>query len=103
LLWRRSPDGLYAAAFAGVSAALFTGILDITVLSRSDAPFNGPMSLDRVTVAVSLGLGVGLAVGAVLALRRIPRADPVEDEDPSGGPYREAETGPGASPSTAVG
>jgi hypothetical protein len=103
LLWRRSPDGLYAAAFAGVSAALFTGILDITVLSRSDAPFNGPMSLDRVTVAVSLGLGVGLAVGAVLALRRIPRADPVEDDDPSGGPYREAETGPGASPSTAVG
>jgi hypothetical protein len=81
LLWHRSPDGLYAAAFAGVSAALFTGVLDFTVLSRSQAPFNGPMVIDRVTVAVSLGLGVGLAVGAVLALRRIPRAEVDEDED----------------------
>jgi hypothetical protein len=86
LLWRRSPDGLYAAAFAGVSAALFTGILDISVLSRSQAPFNGPMWIDRVTVAVSLGLGVGLAVGAVLALRRVPRAEVLDhDEDDQAG------------------
>jgi hypothetical protein len=75
LLWRWRADGLYAAAFAGVSAALFTGILDFTVLSRSAAPFAGPMPVDRVTTAVSLGLGAGVAVGAVLALRRMPRAE----------------------------
>ncbi len=75
LLVRNNPDGLYAAAFAGVSAALFTGLLDITVLSRSEAPFDGPLWLDRVTVAVSLGLGIGVAVGSVLALRRAPRPE----------------------------
>jgi hypothetical protein len=80
LLLGRRVDGLYAAAFAGVSAALFTGLLDVTVLSRSEAPFAGPLGLDRVTVAVSLGLGIGVAVGAVLALRRAPRPE-YEDED----------------------
>jgi hypothetical protein len=96
LLWRRSPDGLYAAAFAGVSAALFTGILDFTVMSRSLAPFNGPMVLDRITVAVSLGLGVGVAVGAVLALRRIPRAEASDTGEESGDDYTGVESGPGA-------
>jgi hypothetical protein len=80
-----------------VSAALFTGILDFTVMARSQAPFNGPMVVDRVTVAVSLGLGVGLALGAVLALRRIPRAefeDGEESEEDHAGAG--AETGPSA-------
>ena len=74
LLGRRRLDGLYAAVFAGISAALFTGLLDIAVLSRSQAPFQGPTALDRLTVAMSLGLGVGVALGALAALRRIPRA-----------------------------
>jgi hypothetical protein len=80
LLWRWRVDGLYAAAFAGVSAALFTGILDFTVLSRSLAPFAGPMGADRVTTAVSLGLGAGIAIGAVLAIRRLPRAEPADED-----------------------
>jgi hypothetical protein len=80
LLLGRRVDGLYAAAFAGVSAALFTGLLDVTVLSHSEAPFNGPLGLDRVTVAVSLGLGIGVAAGAVLALRRVPRPE-YDDEE----------------------
>jgi hypothetical protein len=80
-LAHRRVDGLYAAAFAGVSAALFTGILDVTVLSRSTAPFAGPMWFDRATTAVSLGLGVGIAVGSVLAIRRAPRPQWTDDVD----------------------
>jgi hypothetical protein len=84
LLIRRKVDGLYAAVFAGVSAALFTGLLDITVLSRSQAPFNGSITVDRLTVAVSLGLGVGIAVAALLALRRVPQERDLGDEEVAG-------------------
>ncbi|MDQ1391563.1 MAG: hypothetical protein QOF30_540 [Acidimicrobiaceae bacterium] len=69
LLMRRRVDGLYAAVFAGGSAALFTGLLDITVLSRSQAPFGGSLSVDRVTVVISLGLGLGVAIGALIGIR----------------------------------
>ncbi|MDQ1357861.1 MAG: hypothetical protein QOG44_2234 [Acidimicrobiaceae bacterium] len=69
LLVRRRVDGLYAAVFAGGSAALFTGLLDITVLSRSQAPFGGSLVVDRVTVVISLGLGLGVAVGALIGIR----------------------------------
>jgi hypothetical protein len=69
LLVRRRVDGLYAAVFAGGSAALFTGLLDFTVLSRSQAPFAGSITVDRATVVISLGLGIGLAVGALIAIR----------------------------------
>jgi hypothetical protein len=90
LLARKRVDGLYAATFAGISAALFGGLLDITVLSRSQAPFSGAIGVDRITVAVSLGLGLGVATGAIAALRRQPRAAPIEEdfdapEDEAGG------------------
>ena len=60
---------MYAAVFAGGSAALFTGLLDFAVLSRSQAPFTASIFVDRVTVIISLGLGLGVAVGALLAIR----------------------------------
>jgi hypothetical protein len=73
LLWRWRVDGLYAAVFAGVrppcSPASWT-----SPCSRSVAPFAGPMWVDRVTTAVSLGPGAGVAVGAALAIRRMPGA-----------------------------
>jgi hypothetical protein len=73
-LCRRQGRGLYAAAVAGLSTALFTGLLDFTVLSRSGAPFRGPLALDRISVAVALGLGSGVALGALIAARaRRPR------------------------------
>jgi hypothetical protein len=80
LLARRRVDGLYAAVFAGISAALFTGLLDITVLSRSQAPFDGLIGVDQLTVAVSLGLGVGVATAAFLTLRRVPRDSDGDEE-----------------------
>jgi hypothetical protein len=92
LLVRRRIDGLYAAVFAGGSAALFTGLLDLTVLSRSQAPFAGSLTVDRVSVAVSLGLGVGIAVGALIAIRASKpleggyQYDDLDDEDELGEP-----------------
>jgi len=96
LLLRRRVDGLYAAAFAGVSAALFTGLLDISVLSHTEAPFNGSMTVDRITVAVSLGLGVGVAAASVLALRRVPRPewDDEDEESEADEPHLGPEPGP---------
>lgn len=85
LLVRKRVDGLYAAAFAGISAALFGGLLDVTVLSRSQAPFAGSIGNDRITVAVSLGLGLGVATGAIAALRKQPRALRLVDEDEDAG------------------
>ncbi len=84
LLLRRRVDGLYAAVFAGVSAALFTGLLDFMVLARSQAPFAGPVTVDRLTVAVSLGLGLGVALGALVAIRRTPRGSYDDDYDLEG-------------------
>ena len=81
LLIRRRVDGLYAAVFAGISAALFTGLLDITVLSRSQAPFDGLIGVDQLTVAVSLGLGVGIATAAFVALRRVPLETDASDDE----------------------
>lgn len=69
LIVRKRVDGLYAAVFAGGSAALFTGLLDFTVLYRSQAPFTASITIDRVTVVISLGLGLGVAIGALLAIR----------------------------------
>ena len=96
LLARKRIDGLYAAAFAGVSAALFGGLLDVTTLARSQAPFDGSIGVDRITVAVSLGLGVGVAAGAVAALRRQPRMGLVEEDADVEAPAEEP--GPGAAP-----
>jgi hypothetical protein len=100
LLLRRRVDGLYAAAFAGVSAALFTGLLDISVLSHTEAPFNGPMTLDRITVAVSLGLGIGVVAASVLALRRVPRPE-WDEEEPEEPETEEPRLGPEPGPAAA--
>jgi hypothetical protein len=84
LLLRRRVDGLYAAVFAGGSAALFTGLLDFTVLSRSQAPFVNSITVDRVTVAISLGLGIGVAIGALIGIRAsrpLLDADDYDDDD----------------------
>jgi hypothetical protein len=83
LLVRKRVDGLYAAVFAGGSAALFTGLLDLGVLSRSQAPFTGSITVDRVTVALSLGLGIGVGIGALIAIRASRpelEADDYDDE-----------------------
>jgi hypothetical protein len=82
-LLRGRSRGRQAAVIAGASALLSTGVLDFFVLSRSQAPFNGPIAVDRAAVAVCLGLGLGVVVGG-LAILRAERA-PVEYDDDEGG------------------
>jgi len=72
LLRRQNTDGLYAAVFAGLSMALFGGLLDLTSLSRSVVPLALPLWVGRLCVALALGLGVGLALAAVVLIRRTP-------------------------------
>jgi hypothetical protein len=59
-------------------------LLDITVLSRSQAPFDGLIGVDQLTVAISLGLGAGVAAAAFVALRRVPRDTDADDEELGG-------------------
>jgi hypothetical protein len=72
LLLRRSIDGLYAAVFTAASAFLFSGLLDLTTLHRSQAPFAWGVGWDRLTVTIALGGGLGVGLGALWALRRSP-------------------------------
>jgi hypothetical protein len=75
LLVRRSVDGLYAAVFTAASAFLFSGLLDLTTLHRSQAPFAWGTGWDRITVTIALGGGLGVGLGAVWALRRAHPSD----------------------------
>ncbi|TML60205.1 MAG: hypothetical protein E6G17_10330 [Actinobacteria bacterium] len=68
-LQREDDGGLIGAAAAGLVIAIFGGLTDISVLSRSQLPFAFPGVIDRAAVAVSLGIGLGVAAGAVLRLR----------------------------------
>jgi hypothetical protein len=70
LLLRRNIDGLYAAVFMGASAFLFSGLLDLAALHRSQAPFVWGAGWDRITVTMCLGGGLGVGLGALWALRR---------------------------------
>ena len=72
MLARRSTHGLFAAAMASSFIALAGGLADVTDLSRSAIPFAWAPVLARAFVALSLGLGVGITAGAIIALQRTP-------------------------------
>ena len=78
LLARRSPDGPFAAAFAGAVIALFGGLADISDLTRSQVPFAFGDLPARLLVSASLGVGAGLVVAAVLRLRLHPTPQPAK-------------------------
>lgn len=69
-LAKRSGDGLLMAAFAGVVIALFGGLGDLPSLVKSQVPFAWTPGMARLAVGASLGLGIGLAVGATMAILR---------------------------------
>jgi hypothetical protein len=81
LLRQGRPRGRQAAACAGASAAVFTGLLDLPVLSHSQAPFAGSVVVDRVAVALCLGLGVAVLAGALALIRGDrPKVEYVDEE-----------------------
>lgn len=74
LLLRGKVDGLYAAVFAGLSIAVFGGLLDLATLSRSTTPSALPLDVARLCVAVTAGAGLGIAAACLLVIQRTPDA-----------------------------
>jgi hypothetical protein len=72
-LWRKRAEALYGVLFVGVMIALVGGATDLTSLWKSQLPPAGPNWLTRLEVALSLGVGAGIAVGALVQLVRRQR------------------------------
>jgi hypothetical protein len=70
IVWLRRgrTDGLSLAVVAGLQIALLGGIGDLNALSRTVVPFGFGANLARLVVALSAGLGLGIAVAAVMQL-----------------------------------
>jgi hypothetical protein len=68
-LRRRRAEALYGLLLVGVMVGSVSGISDLSYLWKSQLPAIGPDFAARGEVATALGLGFGLAVGALLALR----------------------------------
>ena len=78
---RRRAEALYGVIFVGLMVALIGGATDLSALWKSQVPNLGPAALTRFLIAVSLGLGAGLVVGAVIRMvraGRVPREHETE-------------------------
>jgi len=67
-LRRGRSDGLSLAALSGLQIALFGGIGDMAALWRTVVPFGFGANLARLSVALSAGLGFGIAAVAAMRL-----------------------------------
>ncbi|MBV8162406.1 MAG: hypothetical protein JO265_15915 [Acidimicrobiia bacterium] len=65
-------SGVVGGAVAGFLLAAFSGVGDITTLTRSQVPYAFSAAAARAAVAVTLGAGLGLAVAALIVFRRHP-------------------------------
>lgn len=74
LLLRGREDALYLMTFAAGIITLVGGLADISVLSHTSVAFLFPVAMARWLIAVTLGLGVGIVVAAVLLTRPVHRA-----------------------------
>jgi hypothetical protein len=64
--------GVVGAAVAGFLLAAFSGVGDITTLTRSQVPYAFSAGAARAAVAVTMGAGFGLALAALVVFRRHP-------------------------------
>lgn len=69
LLIRRRADGLYLVTFAAGLIALVGGLADLGSLTASSVAFAFDPEIGRWTIALSLAVGVGVAVAGVLLTR----------------------------------
>jgi hypothetical protein len=78
--------------FGGLFVAIGIGLADVAALTKSQLPTDLPLALDRLTVALALGGGFGVAAGAALHIAdRGPADAPVPASAPGDGSAREAE------------
>ena len=80
LLIRHRVDGFYLATFAAGLMTLVGGLADVGVLSHSSIPFAFGVTVARISVVLTFGLGIGIAVISVLATRPDPSAAEVPQE-----------------------
>ncbi len=73
LVLRRRIEALYGVMFVGLLVALIGGATDLSSLWKSQLPNAGPHWLTRALVVVALGLGAGMAVGALVRMIRTGR------------------------------
>jgi hypothetical protein len=83
LLLRGRPRGRPLGLFAAMIMLLAGGLFDLAYLNRAILPFGLSATLGRSLVAVTLGLGAGLALGWLFilispALRPPPSTSPVQ-------------------------
>jgi len=70
-LERRDPTAAAPfALLAGLALALAGGLADVTSLTRSQLPFTLAAWVDRLSIALTLGIGAGVAVAGARRLRR---------------------------------
>ena len=82
-LRRGRLEARYGLFLVGAMVALVSGLTDLSALWKSQLPTVGPYVLARAEIAADLGLGLGLAAGALLALRRsAPRRSAHDARDP---------------------
>jgi hypothetical protein len=81
-LRRPGAGGYLAAAFAGICISLTTGLADFATLYRSQAPFAWGIWLDRLTIVIALGVGLGTAVSAFIIGQRLLDAEDDNPDDP---------------------
>jgi hypothetical protein len=82
MLRRRPREALYAAAFAALLIAVVGGFTDLGYLSKSQLPYAWSPALARTAIAITIGLGVGIPAGAVLAT--LQEAPPLADTSAQG-------------------
>jgi hypothetical protein len=80
-LAQKRTEALYGAVLVGLMVALVGGATDLSSLWKSQLPTVGPAWLTRVGVVVSLGLGLGIAVGALIRAIRTERAMPKAESE----------------------
>ena len=73
---RRHDDARYLLTFAAGLMFVVGGLAEFTVLSGTRVPFAFSVGLARWCIAVTLGLGFGLAVAGVLLTRPAPTVTP---------------------------
>jgi hypothetical protein len=88
LLVHRGPRATVPLALlAGLALTLAGGLADVTTFSRSQVPTTTSLGLDRLAVAATLGVGIGIVATAAWRLRRTPSprsATPVTPAIPDG-------------------